>query len=134
MAEIAVSSALDKLLPLIADEANLLRGISKEFADIKKELEYIQAFLKDADRKAAAEGDNTDDRIKIWVKELREASFSIEDVIDEYMILVEQQPRDPGCATSLCKVIHFIKTLMPRRQIASKILVLHHSSVVSHLL
>ena len=67
MAEIAVSSALDKLLPLIADEANLLRGISKEFADIKKELEYIQAFLKDADRKAAAEGDNTDDRIKIWV-------------------------------------------------------------------
>ncbi|KAL5193470.1 Disease resistance protein RPM1 [Glycine soja] len=121
MAEIAVSSALDKLLPLIADEANLLRGISKEFADIKKELEYIQAFLKDADRKAAAEGDNTDDRIKIWVKELREASFSIEDVIDEYMILVEQQPRDPGCATSLCKVIHFIKTLMPRRQIASKI-------------
>ncbi|TKY46662.1 Disease resistance protein RPM1 [Spatholobus suberectus] len=121
MAEIAVSLALDKLLPLIRDEANLLRGIPKEFADIQKELESIQACLENADRRAAEEGDNTNKGIKTWVKGLREASFRIEDVIDEYMIYVEQQPHDHGCPTSLRKVIHFIKTLKRRHQIASEI-------------
>ncbi|TKY46741.1 putative disease resistance protein [Spatholobus suberectus] len=87
----------------------------------KDELEYIQAFLKDADRRAAEEGDNTNEGIRTWVKQLREASFRIEDVIDEYMIYVEQQPHDPGCAALLCEIIHFIETLMPRHQIASEI-------------
>ncbi|TKY46668.1 Disease resistance protein RPM1 [Spatholobus suberectus] len=121
MAEIAVSFALDKLLPLIIDEANLLRGIPGEFEDIQKELEYIQGSLESADRRAAEEGDNTNKGIKTWVKDLREASFRIEDVIDEYMIYVEQQPQDRGCATSLRKVIHFIKTLMHRHRLASEI-------------
>ncbi|TKY46742.1 putative disease resistance RPP13 protein 3 [Spatholobus suberectus] len=121
MAEMAVSLAREKLLPLIRDEANLLWDIPKEFADIKDELEYIQAFLKDADRRAAEEGDNTNEGIRTWVKQLREASFRIEDVIDEYMIYVEQQPHDPGCAALLCEIIHFIETLMPRHQIASEI-------------
>ncbi|TKY63564.1 Disease resistance protein RPM1 [Spatholobus suberectus] len=121
MAELAVSIAREKLLPLIRDEANLLWDMPKEFADIKDELEYIQAFLKDADRRAADEGDDMKERIRTWVKQLREASFRIEDVIDEYMIYVEQQPHDPGCTALLCEFIHFIETLMPRHRIASEI-------------
>jgi disease resistance protein RPM1 len=66
MAEIAVSLVIDQLLPLLREEANLLRGVHKEFADIKDELESIQAFLKDADKRAAAaEG------VKTWVKQSR---------------------------------------------------------------
>ncbi|RDY08271.1 Disease resistance protein RPM1, partial [Mucuna pruriens] len=121
MAEIALSFALEKLLSLLQEEAKLLWGIPKEFAAIKKELEYIQAFLKDADTRAAYKGDNANEGIKIWVKDLREASFLIEDVIDEYMLYVKQQPREPGCAALLSKIIRFIETLMPRRQIASEI-------------
>ncbi|KAK7316743.1 hypothetical protein RJT34_00425 [Clitoria ternatea] len=121
MAEVAVSFAVDQLLPLLREEANLLRGIHKEFADIKDELESIQAFLKDADRRAAAEGDNKNEGIKTWVKQAREAAFRIEDIIDEYMFYVGQHPRDPGCTTSLNKIAHLIKILMPRHQIASEI-------------
>ncbi|RDY06921.1 Disease resistance protein RPM1, partial [Mucuna pruriens] len=123
MAEMAVSFARDKLLPLIRDEAKLLRGIPKEFADIKRELEHIQAFLKDADRRAADEGDNANEGVKTWVKQLREASFRIEDVIDEYMIYVEQQPDALGCASLLfeCDIIHFVASLKRRHQIASEI-------------
>ncbi|RDX85774.1 Disease resistance RPP13-like protein 4, partial [Mucuna pruriens] len=84
MAEIALSFALEKLLSLLQEEAKLLWGIPKEFAAIKKELEYIQAFLKDADTRAAYKGDNANEGIKIWVKDLREASFLIEDAIDEH--------------------------------------------------
>lgn len=121
MAEIAVSLARNKLLPLIRDKANLLWNIPKEFADIKTDLEDIQGFLKDADRRAAEEGDNTNEGIKTFVKQLREASFRVEDVIDEYMIYVQQQPRDSGRAALLSQIIHFIETLKPRHQIASEI-------------
>ncbi|CAK8565680.1 unnamed protein product [Lathyrus sativus] len=118
MAEMVVSLAVDQLLPLLREEANLLRGIHKEFADIKDELESIQAFLKDADKRAAtAEGDNTSEGVKTWVKQVREAAFRIEDIIDDYMIQVGQQPPHPGCAA----LIHKLKSMIPRRRIASEI-------------
>ncbi|GAU41221.1 hypothetical protein TSUD_128970 [Trifolium subterraneum] len=124
MAEIAVSLVLDQLVPLLREEAKLLGGIHKEFEDIQKELQSIQAFLRDADKKA--EGDNTDEGVKIWVREVREAAFHIEDVIDDYLIQVRQppvrhKPRDPGWLALLRKIAHSLKILTPRHQIASEI-------------
>ncbi|GAU41224.1 hypothetical protein TSUD_129000 [Trifolium subterraneum] len=119
MAEMAVSLVLDQLIPLLKEEAKLLGRIHKEFKDIQKELQSIQAFLKDADKKA--EGDNTDEGVKIWVREVREAAFRIEDVIDDYLMQVRQQPRDPGCVALLRKIVHSLKVIIPRHQIASEI-------------
>ncbi|AES70488.1 LRR and NB-ARC domain disease resistance protein [Medicago truncatula] len=113
-----VSLVIDQLLPVLREETKLLRGIHKDFANIKAELESIQAFLKDADKRAAgAEGDNSSEGVKIWVKQLREAAFHIEDIIDDYLIQVRQQPRDPGCIA----LLHKLKTTLPRRRIASVI-------------
>ena len=67
MAETAVSSLINRLLPLLTQEAKLLGGIHGEVANIKDELESIRSFLKDADAKAAAEQD-IDDGVKTWVK------------------------------------------------------------------
>ncbi|CAK8565695.1 unnamed protein product [Lathyrus sativus] len=112
MAEVAVSLVIDQLLPLITKETKLLRGIHKEFADIKDELESIQAFLKDADKRSA-----TTEGIKTWVKQVREAAFRIEDIIDEYMILVGQQPLHHG----FLSLLHKLKAMISRRRIASEI-------------
>ncbi|KAK7316621.1 hypothetical protein RJT34_00223 [Clitoria ternatea] len=120
MAEMAVSFAIDRLLPLVREEVNLLKGIHKDFADIKRELEHIQAFIKDADRKAAAEGENAGEGVKVWVKEVRETAFLIEDIIDEYTIHVGQQPQDPGFTGLLKKTAHLLKTPIPRHRIASE--------------
>ncbi|XP_045827016.1 disease resistance protein RPM1-like [Trifolium pratense] len=125
MAEMAVSFAIDKLLPLLIEEVNLLKGVHKEFADIKDELESMQAFLKDADRRAATEGDidNTSEGVKTWVKHVREAAFRIEDIIDDYLIHVEQQPLDDttGCVAVLHKIAQLLKTMIHQHQIASEI-------------
>ncbi|CAJ2639970.1 unnamed protein product [Trifolium pratense] len=124
MAEMAVSFAIDKLLPLLIEEVNLLKGVHKEFSDIKDELESMQAFLKDADRRAATEGDidNTSEGVKTWVKHVREAAFRIEDIIDDYLIHVEQQPLDDtGCVAVLHKIAQLLKTMIHRHQIASEI-------------
>jgi disease resistance protein RPM1 len=43
---------------------------------------YLSPFSNDADRRAAVDEDNIDDRVKTWVKQLREATFRIENIID----------------------------------------------------
>ncbi|KAJ7963555.1 Disease resistance protein [Quillaja saponaria] len=127
MAEIAVSFALEQLYPLLKEEANLLRGIHKQVADIKDELEFIQAFLKDADSRAEADlGDPADHGVQTWVKHLRAVAFRIEDLIDEYKYRVAQRPqshrrRSCGFVRSLQKVAHLITSVKPRHEIASEI-------------
>ena len=119
MAETAVLFALDEVFQFLKQETTLLRGVHREFSDIKDELESIQVFLKDADRRAANEAD-TNDGIRTWVKQLREASFRIEDVIDEYLWL-RHGVKPPGCGALVCKIASLIKTLIPHHQIASEI-------------
>ncbi|CBI37307.3 unnamed protein product, partial [Vitis vinifera] len=84
MAEIAVIIVMDKLIPLLDQEARLLGGVHTQVEDIKTELLYFQAFLKDAD----AKGEKVDvsQGLKTWIQDLRETAYSIEDVIDEYLL------------------------------------------------
>ncbi|XP_027341130.1 disease resistance protein RPM1-like [Abrus precatorius] len=122
MAEIALSFAREHLLPLFMEVANMLRGVPKEVEDIKDELESIQALINDADKvtEAESEEDKSRDGITKRVKQLREASFCIEDIIDEY-IMCEEKESHPGCAAIPCETVDFIKTLILRLQIAYKI-------------
>ncbi|CAJ2638671.1 unnamed protein product [Trifolium pratense] len=54
------------------------------------------------------------------IKQLREVSFHIEDVVDEYLRLIHRT--DPsGCGSLVCKIPSLIKTLTPRHNIASEI-------------
>ncbi|XP_057451340.1 disease resistance protein RPM1-like [Lotus japonicus] len=122
MAETAVSFVVDKLYQLVIEEGTLLGGIKRDFTDIKDELESIQAFLKDADRRASTDEAGASEGIKTWVKQVREVSFCIEDVIDEYIMYVVPRVNHSGCiASSLQKIAHKIKTLKPRHRIASDI-------------
>ncbi|ESW20780.1 hypothetical protein PHAVU_005G014200 [Phaseolus vulgaris] len=117
MADSAVSFVLELLYQLVREEGSLLKGLGNDFSDIKQELESIKAFLKDADRRA---GDH--EGVKTWVKQLRELSFSIEDVIDEYIMDVAHRVyHHQPCIASLQKIAHHIKTLKSRHQIASEI-------------
>ncbi|KEH32914.1 putative P-loop containing nucleoside triphosphate hydrolase, leucine-rich repeat domain, L [Medicago truncatula] len=119
MAETAVLFALGEVFQFLKEETNLLRGVHRDFSDIKDELESIQVFLKDADIRAADEAD-INDGIRTWVKQLREASFRIEDVIDEYLRLIHRaNPHGRGSLVN--KVTSRIKTLIPHHKIASEI-------------
>ncbi|CAJ1958737.1 unnamed protein product [Sphenostylis stenocarpa] len=122
MADTAVSFVLDQIYQLVKEEGSLLKGLGNDFSDIKHELENIKAFLKDAHRRAGDEGEDNNEGIKTWVKQVREVSFCIEDVIDEYIMDVAPRVNHhPPCIASLQKIAHQIKTLKSRHRIASEI-------------
>nr|XP_048325513.1 disease resistance protein RPM1-like [Ziziphus jujuba var. spinosa] len=123
MAETAVCFLINKLLQLsLTKEVKLIRGIQKELADIREELESICSFLKDADAKAALIREDMDDGIKTWLKQVRKSAYHIEDVIDIYMLRV-CQPRlqHHGYIGFLQKVAFLVTKIKPRHEIASKI-------------
>ncbi|PON60226.1 NB-ARC domain, LRR domain containing protein [Trema orientale] len=129
MAETVVGLVIDKLIPLLKEEANLLRGVHKEVDVIRRELQSILAFLKDADRRAETEGDTISDGVKLWVEELREVAFQIENVTDEYTLHIAQRRQQGHQRWLRLRFIHllhkgacFVAKLKPRHDIASKIL------------
>jgi disease resistance protein RPM1 len=118
MCDSALCFACEHLLPLLKEATNTIRGVPKEIADMKEELESIEDFINKAGRLADAEEDNISHGIKGRIKQLIEASFHIQDVIDEYIFLEEKQSLDPGCVAGAADLV---KTMIIRLQIAYKI-------------
>ncbi|XP_059440117.1 putative disease resistance protein At1g50180 [Corylus avellana] len=113
MAEIAVTLLIDKLVQLLVQEAKLLNGVHREVVGISDELESIKCFMKDVDARAKKGGD-LQDGMKVWVKQVREAAFHIEDVLDEYILHVAQHHHQHGFVAFLHKIGWLLKKLKPQ--------------------
>ncbi|KAJ1693569.1 hypothetical protein LUZ63_010267 [Rhynchospora breviuscula] len=83
MAESIVMFVLGKLADATVQELLHLCGIDEQVKLVSDELGWIQAFLKDADRK----NNNGDELQRHWVKEIREVAYDIEDTIDKACFL-----------------------------------------------
>ncbi|EXB93791.1 Disease resistance protein RPM1 [Morus notabilis] len=117
MAESAVKFLLEKLSFLLEGEVKLLTGFREEVVSLKAELESMKAFLRVAD---AVEDE--DEEIKVWVKQVRDASFDAEDILDAYFYrFAEQHQKRHGFYGRLFKIAHTIKTLKSRYRIASEL-------------
>ncbi|TQD76268.1 hypothetical protein C1H46_038216 [Malus baccata] len=122
MAEQIVCFVIDKLIQLlITTEANLSRDTREGVRFIRDELESIRSFLKDADAKAAADGETTNDTVKTWVNQVRDAAFSIEDVIDEYLLRITLHHQDIGFIRFFHKTIRLVKKMRSQDGIVSKV-------------
>ncbi|XP_027337822.1 disease resistance protein RPM1-like [Abrus precatorius] len=120
MAEIAVNLVIDKLIPLLRDEVNLQRGVPNKLESAKDQLQMIRAYLKDADAKA--EMGKTNHSVKEWIMQMRQVSYRIEDVIDEYLLQLHNKLQDTcGVASVICKICDLLKSVMSRHKIASQI-------------
>ncbi|KAL0000471.1 hypothetical protein SO802_014252 [Lithocarpus litseifolius] len=120
MAETAVSLVIENLIPLLVQEARLLKGVHDKVAGIKDELQIIQSFLKDADARAKQE--NMSNVEKTWVKQIREEAYHIEDILDEYILHLAKGHLGPRQHFHFVqKFFQFTKKLKARHVIASKI-------------
>nr|ACU64885.1 Nbs10-OM-CC [Oryza minuta] len=85
IAKSLVGSALSKAASVAADKMILLLGVQKEIWFIKDELQTIQAFLM------AAEASKKNILLKVWVQQVRDISYDIEDCLDEFTVHVRSQ-------------------------------------------
>jgi disease resistance protein RPM1 len=116
MTETIVTLVINELVQLIVHESKLLRGVHREVVDIRDELESIQCFLKDTDK-----GGELQDGVKIWVKQVREIAYHIEDVIDEHVLHEAQRLHQQSFIAFLHKIGHLFKKIKPHHDIATKI-------------
>ncbi|OEL14553.1 putative disease resistance protein [Dichanthelium oligosanthes] len=75
-----------KLLELLNHEYKLQKGLGAEIQSLSRELESVHAALL---KVAAVPWDQLDEQIKLWAREVREASYDMDDVLDSFLVRVE---------------------------------------------
>ncbi|KAJ1685425.1 hypothetical protein LUZ63_016815 [Rhynchospora breviuscula] len=95
MAEVLLGAVLQKLTNFTVDEviekALSLYGIREEVEKLSGELDYIKAFIEDADRKHIVEK-----RQMQWVKDIMDIAYDIEDAIDIFHSECPEKLKLPG--------------------------------------
>ncbi|GMN27195.1 hypothetical protein TIFTF001_040998 [Ficus carica] len=125
MAESVVRALLSVTVEVLTDRlliptaaAKLRKERDKEVERLKEELEFVKVILKDA----SAKGDQElSDGEKIWVKQVREVSELIEDVVYECTLEATQLRQQRGFVNLLSRTARLIRTLNTVRDQTSKI-------------
>ncbi|THG04353.1 hypothetical protein TEA_014976 [Camellia sinensis var. sinensis] len=85
MVDAVVSSVVRRLGGLLIDQVIFLQGVRDEVNYLRTKLEYMLCFLKDAEEKQ-----DQDSRIRKWVSDIRDAAYEAEDIIDKFILKVEE--------------------------------------------
>lgn len=102
----SVSLVVEKLCSLLIEAAVFLCEVSEQVKWVGEELTKMRSFLKDADEK---QGD--DERVKNWVREVRDAAYDAEDVIDTFVFKVDRNHRH----------IHYMNNLRAQHEVGMEI-------------
>ncbi|XP_027084450.2 disease resistance protein RPM1-like [Coffea arabica] len=116
MAETVLSFVLDQLSIFLREEGRLLGGLRQEVQHIRDELGHMRAFLGAAEAKE----EGADPRLQEWIKQVREAAYDTEDVLDEFVARFAHH-HATGFYGSIRKNFNSIKTLRARRKVAQQI-------------
>uniref|UniRef100_A0A3B6PTD9 Sr13 n=1 Tax=Triticum aestivum TaxID=4565 RepID=A0A3B6PTD9_WHEAT len=81
---------LVKLATLLGDEYKRFKGVRKEIRSLTHELAAMEAFLL-----KMSEEEDPDVQDKVWMNEVRELSYDLEDVIDDFMQSVGDKEEKP---------------------------------------
>ncbi|MQM03681.1 hypothetical protein Taro_036464 [Colocasia esculenta] len=101
MAESVVSFVVEKLYNLLKEEAGFLRGVHDQVDSLQRELRQMRAFLRDAEYyNQLAEG-QCETHMNI-VNEVREIAYTVEDVVDTYILKMHRRSKRRG-STGLVK-------------------------------
>ncbi|CAK8564916.1 unnamed protein product [Lathyrus sativus] len=125
MAETALSFVLQQLgqfvlketFRSVVEERASVARLEKDLDGLKVKLERIHAFLKDADTRTSDDGAG----VTTLVKQLRQVSFQIQDVLDYYIMYEAERLNHSGLQSPFQVVYGLIKTRNRRSQIVSEI-------------
>jgi hypothetical protein len=81
MAEAAISAVLSKLGEIASNEIRLQLQVRDDITLLRYKLEWLLAFVRDADRKRRA---GTDELTRVRVSQTRSVAFDVEDALDDF--------------------------------------------------
>ncbi|WVZ91095.1 hypothetical protein U9M48_037309 [Paspalum notatum var. saurae] len=128
----AMVNLAPKLGELLKQEYVLQKGLKPDIESLSNELLMMKAALVDASEVPPDQLSNVD---KLWVRQVRELSYDIEDTVDDFMVRVAGRDDRPAAATDAANVIrkiagkvtavmkkvNVIKKVKDRHQLADKI-------------
>lgn len=117
----AMGNLLPKLGQLLNEEYGLQAGLRKKIESLSWELESVHAVLRMV---GEVPPEQLDQLVKLWARDLREASYDMEDIIDAFMVHIDgrEEPADPHILRRLRKKISILfKKTKARREIAGAI-------------
>ncbi|XP_075653998.1 putative disease resistance protein RGA3 [Castanea sativa] len=80
MAEtVIISAVLGKLIPVATEQISLVWGFEEQLKELQDSLTTIRAVLTDAERRQVKE-----ERVKLWMRRLKDAAYDVDDVLDEF--------------------------------------------------
>nr|UBY06906.1 NBS-LRR disease resistance protein [Dasypyrum villosum] len=82
----AMGALIPKLFQLLKQEYKLQKGVKKDVEFLSKELTTIHAALR---KVADVPRDQLDEQVKVWADEVRELSYTMEDVVDDFLASAE---------------------------------------------
>jgi hypothetical protein len=82
----AMGSLLPKLGELLNEEYKLQKGVKEGIRSLEKEMKSMHAALRVV---AEVPRDQLDELVKLWAEEVRELSFDMEDVVDKFLVRVD---------------------------------------------
>nr|GLL30471.1 putative disease resistance RPP13-like protein 1 [Ipomoea trifida] len=128
MADAIISIVVDQLSIIIKDQIQDVRaalGVEKEIKNLSSKLNKIRAVLNDAERRSFKE-----ESVKLWLEEIQNLCYDVEDVVDEWSTKTRRQQRERSsspsedaagsCSSFLPCCFHFKKIVM-HGDIANKI-------------
>ncbi|XP_066342275.1 putative disease resistance protein At1g50180 [Miscanthus floridulus] len=92
----ALGNVISKLSQLLHDEYKMQKGVRHQVESLLDELKSIYFPLRDV---AEVPPDMLNEQVKNWAREIREASYNIEDRIDTFLVSVDgcREPIEETC-------------------------------------
>ncbi|TKW37522.1 hypothetical protein SEVIR_1G052200v4 [Setaria viridis] len=96
----AVGSVIGKLGELLQAEYKLQKGLPQQIESLKHELESAQTALS---KVGEVPPEQLDPQVRLWAREVREASYDMEDILDTFLIKVADPAEMDGLLKRLQK-------------------------------
>lgn len=107
----AMGSLLPRLAELLEEEYKLHASVKEGIMPLEKEMKSMQAVLS---KVAEVPLDQLDEQVKLWAGEVRELSFDMEDVIDKFLVRVDDDSESTANSNKLTQLIEKFEGLFTK--------------------
>jgi disease resistance protein RPM1 len=98
----ALGKLPSKLLELLGDEYKLQTGVKDQIRRLTRELESMHVALR---KVAQVPPDELDEQVMLWARDVREASYDMEDILDTFLVRVDGDPKEPADANKVKRLV-----------------------------